>query len=55
MCNDCCLCNTCCCGKDLGQGVFAWAVIDILFHMLLFPLPLVMSDIFFFSASCDIW
>jgi hypothetical protein len=30
-------------------------VIDILFHMLLFPMPLLMADVVYFSASCDIW
>jgi hypothetical protein len=39
----------------LSSGVFSWAVIDIIFKMLLFPLPLLLSDIFYFAASCDIW
>jgi hypothetical protein len=55
MCGSCCLCSTCCCGRDLGNGAFTWAVIDIIFHLLLFPLPLLMADIFYFAASCDIW
>jgi hypothetical protein len=29
----------CCCNPDLRNGVMAWAVIDIIFHLLLLGLP----------------
>ena len=55
MCCGCCLCKTCCCGHNLSDGVFIWALLDILFHLGVFPLPLLLSDLVFFAPSFDLW
>ena len=51
----CCLCKTCCCGHNLSDGVFIWALLDILFHIAVFPLPLLVGDMVFFAPSFDLW
>ena len=55
MCCCCCLCKTCCCGHNLSDGVFIWALLDILFHIAVFPLPLLVGDMVFFAPSFDLW
>jgi hypothetical protein len=45
MCGRCCLIKSCCCGKDLNEGAFAWAIADIIGHVLLLPLPSLMADL----------
>ena len=55
MCCFCCVCKTCCCGRDLKEGVFIWALLDILFHIVVFPLPLVIAELIFFAPGFDLW
>jgi len=55
MCGRCCICKTCCCGQTLKDGVFIWALADILFHILVFPLPLLVADLVFFAPTFDLW
>merc|ERR1712107_730782 len=55
MCGRCCICKTCCCGLDLKEGIFIWALIDIVFHVLVFPLPLAVSELIFFAPAFDLW
>lgn len=55
MCGVCCICKTCCCGQKLNDGVFIWALLDILFHIAVFPLPLLLGEMVFFAPSFDLW
>ena len=54
-CGTCCLCKTCCCGRDLGDGAFSWAILDIVFHIFMFPIPLLVSEMVFFSPGFNMW
>ena len=51
----CCLCKTCCCGRELGDGTFSWAMLDIIFHIFMFPIPLLLSEMVFFSPGFNMW
>lgn len=54
-CGKCCICKTCCCGRSLQDGVFAWALVDIFFHILIFPLPILLAELVFFAPALDLW
>ena len=51
----CCIRKTCCCGQNLSDGVSIWAVADILFHIFIFPLPLLVREYVFFAPSFNLW
>ncbi len=40
-----CMVKSCCCGKELSDGVFIWAIIDVILHLVLVPIPGLLTDI----------
>jgi hypothetical protein len=55
MCCWCFVCKTCCCGRNLKDGVFMWAIMDVFFHFFVFPLPILVSEMVFFSPAFGLW
>ncbi len=41
----CCIVRTCCCCKDLADGAFAWAIVEIIIHVMVVPLPMLLSEV----------
>ena len=43
---NCCLLKSCCCCRlELSSGVFAWAIIEIILHVMYLALPTLVSDV----------
>ena len=54
-CAELCLVNSCCCGKELNDGAFVWAIVDLVGHALLLPLPQLMADLNSYSPYFICW
>ncbi len=47
--------SCCCCGLDLHDGAFAWAIIDAILHLCLIPLPNAASELAAFAPYFVAW